>query len=539
MKYSIYNHLAVAFAAVVGAVVLGVLIGGKSFHRFVESDCQITTAYNYMLALRDVEAEFREYLGDVENVLLTDKNEEKAKLGGVQKELENRISKLEELRPQERDPVQLFSNKIKEWRAAAEIDLNMMLSRDETRSIRNSINDILLQLSSVEKERIASLAVEKDRALSIVELTSLGCVSISLLIAIIACISLVKSIQRPIVQLTAAVGTFASGDLTGDVPAVGCKGEIGSIARAILGFRDELLERTQLREQTETAVRAQRQEALEKAIGQFDTAVQEILNGVKEKTERMSSVGDALTTLVGETTGKVTSAASASKQTSANVESVSGAIAELSASISEIARTSAELKETAEMAEQSARSANNQISDLRNASEKIGNIINVIRAIASQTNLLSLNATIEASRAGEAGRGFAIVASEVKTLAGRTASATYDVENQVGAIQTAMSHAVEAVEKIAENIDRVSRVASNISSAVALQERTTHEIGRNMHEAADGARHVNRDLWSVSESATRASAAASEMDSVSTDVVHHTAVLRGAIDEFLMQVTAN
>src|SRR4029077_7760095 len=123
---------------------------------------------------------------------------------------------------------------------------------------------------------------------------------------------------------------------------------------------------------------------------------------------------------------------------------------ELSASIGELSHQATQANAVAARASTIAKSANQQIEQLTDGANRIGDVIKLIRTIADQTNLLALNATIEAARAGEAGRGFAVVASEVKTLAGQTAKATEEIAAQIGAIQSATAAAVGAIRSIGE-----------------------------------------------------------------------------------------
>ena len=179
-----------------------------------------------------------------------------------------------------------------------------------------------------------------------------------------------------------------------------------------------------------------------------------------------------------------------------------------------------------------------RITELSQAAGRIGDVVKLITAIAEQTNLLALNATIEAARAGEAGRGFAVVASEVKALAAQTAKATDEITSQIAGMQVATQDSVGAIKEIGATIARISEIAQTVASTVEEQGAVTAEIARNVVEAAKGTAEVAEKITEVNRGANATGAASGQVHASARALSRESGHLKTAVDKFLDTVRA-
>ena len=218
---------------------------------------------------------------------------------------------------------------------------------------------------------------------------------------------------------------------------------------------------------------------------------------------------DAILDAAQEATEQANGAAQEVGAVNDSVQSVAAASEELAVSVAEISDKVSAASTISTEAVSQARDTNSIVSGLSNAADKIGEVVLLIRGIAEQTNLLALNATIEAARAGDAGRGFAIVASEVKHLAEQTAKATEQIGSQISESQSMAVQAVSAIEGIADTIKRINEISVSITSAVEQQSGVTREISVAMQFASQGVSAISgrmRDIAGATQqvdSATR------------------------------------
>ena len=227
-----------------------------------------------------------------------------------------------------------------------------------------------------------------------------------------------------------------------------------------------------------------------------------------------------------------------SEAASTNVGSVAAATEEMTGSVNEIARQVQESSKIAAEAVEQTGKTDARIAELSVAASRIGDVVKLITAIAEQTNLLALNATIEAARAGEAGRGFAVVASEVKQLATQTAKATDEIGAQISSMQAATQESVTAIKEISGTIGRMSDIATLIAAAVEEQGAATQEISRNVAQAAHGTAQVATNITDVSRGANDTGMASSRVLSSAQALSRESGRLKSEVEKFVRTVRA-
>jgi methyl-accepting chemotaxis protein len=200
--------------------------------------------------------------------------------------------------------------------------------------------------------------------------------------------------------------------------------------------------------------------------------------------------------------------ADGTQQAGQHASLVASGAQELTSSIQEIASSAGQAAQGAQAVVDSTVQAAASIQRLRASGEQIGGIVRLISMIAEQTKLLALNATIEAARAGAYGRGFGVVADEVKTLAARTAEATESVTGMIGSIQQETEETTSAVQQIEQLVDSVAQLQTSIAGAVEQQSATANQMSvsitdmaGNVRRSADVAASVRHLAGAVADSA--------------------------------------
>jgi methyl-accepting chemotaxis protein len=363
-------------------------------------------------------------------------------------------------------------------------------------------------LTSLATRTVADAAGQENTAESRYQSTKVWVIvllAVSALAAIALAAGITRLIVAPLARCVAALDRIGRGDLTTRIE-VESRDEIGRLSETL----------------NHTAAQ----------VGDMVGKVHASSDLLADASDRLSAVSAQLSASAEEASAQVTTVSDSADRVSDGVRAVSAGAEEMGASIREIATNAGEAAGVAADAAKTAAATNASVAKLGDASTQISTVVALITSIAEQTNLLALNATIEAARAGEAGKGFAVVASEVKDLAQETAKATEQITAQVAAIQAESEGAVGAIGKIATVISTISEYTTTIASAVEEQTATTSEIARSVSEAAEGSMSIAENIHGVTEAAQQVTAGATQTSTTAAELATTAADLRTTVAAF-------
>lgn len=406
---------------------------------------------------------------------------------------------------------------LKRQQLAATASATSLLATTEqqTASALTSLNE-LLALARTAAGHIQSEAESSVRnAIFMIFIVVVVSIALAAGIALLT----VRSITQPLSKVNEVLGVVASGDLTKrlDDSATDEFGELARNCNTVI---------TNLRQLIQGII--SRSTQLAAASEQTSAITVQSTQSIREQKSQVTQAATATTEMSSTSQGVM--------------QSSSDALAEIKHADSEAERVkgiSNNNKQTILQLSQEVEQASKVINKLHQDSSSIGSILDVIRGIAEQTNLLALNAAIEAARAGEQGRGFAVVADEVRSLASKTQSSTQEIQSMIQALQSGAQAAVEAMNKgrrQAENCVAQTEVADQALDSITHAVHLAHDMSEQISHAAREQNHVSHEISKLLESivniAEETAAGAEQTSDSSHEVARLAEELRLSVAQF-------
>ena len=386
----------------------------------------------------------------------------------------------------------------------------------------NAFKEAVTRFEDAERTSLAERRAAQDEAIAVARLALLVGAALAVGLSSLMGWMLMRTISQPLRRFAATMSEVGKGDFTKRV-AHQERDEFGALADSFNQMVDEV-----------AALVAQVQ-----ASGiQVNASVTEIATTARQQQATASEIA-ATTVQIGATSKEITATSRELVKAMGEVSNV----AEQTATLASGGQSGlSQMEETMHQVMQAAASINAKLAILNDRAGNINQVVTTITKVADQTNLLSLNAAIEAEKAGEYGRGFAVVATEIRRLADQTAVATYDIEQMVKEIQAAISAGVMGMDKFSEEVrhgmQSVEQVGAQLSQIIQQVQALAPEfetVNDGVQAQATGAEQISEALVQLTEAARQTVESLEQSGSAMDDLSGVSGGLRSSVAKFKLQ----
>jgi methyl-accepting chemotaxis protein len=412
-----------------------------------------------------------------------------------------------------------IEERMKSLSRANQVDELRSLLNTELLSNSEQVNAVLTRLLDLNNKMALATNQEAEDQYNLAFNLVVGLLVIATALTMLFAWLLTRSITLPISQALEAAEEVAEGNLTRPIKVDG-NDEAGRLLAAMAKMQDKLRDTLQRIAGSATQ--------LASAAEELNAVTDESARGLTQQNNEIEQAATAvneMTSAVEEVARNAVSTSEASRNATTSAGDGRDLVQE---TVSAIERMSGDVQATATL-----------IGDLANESRDIGKVLDVIRGLADQTNLLALNAAIEAARAGEAGRGFAVVADEVRALAHRTQQSTSEIERMIGSIQAGTEHAVDSMRNSTELAESTLNIAKGagmsldtINTAIVEINERNLVIASAAEEQAQVAREVDRNLVNIRDLSVQSATGASQTSAASSELSRLAVDLNGMVGRF-------
>lgn len=499
-KLALKQKMALGFGVLLAIMAALGVIGYRAVNTLDDLSNKVVTTAEKKEMTQSMETGIEKQVVGVRGFLLTGKEDLLNRDQEGQQEFRENAEKLQQLLETEKGK-RLFAaceDKMREFRAVADKEIGLrregktqeatdLAFSSQSGQIRKELREVVADLNALENEMKIAAMDEQTKAENTSRMLFVGVSIVGFVLAIVIAVVITRTLSNDIRQVSERIRDVAEGegDLTKRLP-INTDDEIGELCRWFNTFMNKLHNVI-----SQVAGTAEHVASASEEISSSSTQQSQSAETQKDQTAQVATAMQEMSSTVlqvSENSGR----ASEASRNAAETARQGGAIVE---------ETLAKMRIIAESVSNTAK----KVEELGKNSDQIGRIIGVIDDIADQTNLLALNAAIEAARAGEQGRGFAVVADEVRKLAERTTSATKEIAQMIQTVQSETKIAVEAMEEGTKQVEagvettaragdslkeiihmseQVGEMITHIATAATQQSSATEEINNNMEQIA-------------------------------------------------------